>query len=204
MATNNAELMRQARESLKGKWWLAAEVTIIYIIITGVVHLIPKIGPFAGLIIGGPVVLGFMMFFLELSRNKNPKIDTIFYGFKKTFFGVSLLAYLLMVLFIFLWSLLLIVPGIIAAFSYSMTFFIISENDKMKATEAMKLSKKMMNGNKWKYFCLQLRFIGWGILSLITLGIGLIWFIPYIQTTNAKFYDDIKNNNPENKKNQIA
>lgn len=106
-----------------------------------------------------------------------------------------------MVLFIMLWSLLLIVPGIIAGFSYAMTFYILVENPKMKPMDILRSSKKMMRGNKWKLFCLSWRFFGWGLLCILTAGIGFFWLIPYMNTTFAKFYEDIKKNPaPEKKK----
>jgi uncharacterized membrane protein len=93
---------------------------------------------------------------------------------------------------ILLWLLLLIVPGIIAAISYSQTFFILAEDNTIRPSEAIEKSKKMMDGNKLKYFYLCLRFLGLGLLCILTLGIGFLWLAPYIQVTNAKFYDDIK------------
>jgi uncharacterized membrane protein len=99
-----------------------------------------------------------------------------------------------MFVFIILWMLLLIIPGIIAALSYSMTFYIIADDETMDAMEAIDKSKAMMDGYKWKYFCLALRFVGWALLCLLTLGIGFFWLMPYMQVTNAKFYEDVKAN----------
>lgn len=182
--------MKQARESLSGKWGLAVGAVLVYMVITGVLQSIPKIGPLAGLLVGGPMALGLVIFSLALSRNMGPKFEQIFEGFKR--YGISLRTYLLIVIFTLLWSLLLIVPGIIAALSYSMAMYIISENESMGAKEAIERSKKMMYGNKWKLFCLHLRFIGWGLLSILTLGVGFLWLIPYMQISTAKFYDDLK------------
>jgi uncharacterized membrane protein len=88
--------------------------------------------------------------------------------------------------------LLLIVPGIIAALSYSMTYFIIAENDSIGSLEAITKSKEMMRGNKWKLFCLCCRFLGWILLCILTIGIGFLWLYPYMMVSFAKFYDDIK------------
>jgi uncharacterized membrane protein len=99
-----------------------------------------------------------------------------------------------MVLFIVLWLLLLIIPGIIAAISYSMTFYILADDKSIKPMEAIDKSKKMMDGYKWKYFFLCLRFFGWALLCILTLGIGFLWLIPYINVSIAKFYDDVKEN----------
>ena len=72
-----------------------------------------------------------------------------------------------------------------------MTMFIISDDNKIGPFDAIKKSYYMMNGNKWKYFCMMCRFIGWYFLSLLTLGVGFLWLIPYVHMSNAKFYDDI-------------
>lgn len=101
-------------------------------------------------------------------------------------------AYWLMILFVVLWSLLLIIPGIIAAFSYAMVFFIIADDSSIGVSEALKKSKVMMKGYKWKYFCLSWRFLGWAILSVLSCGIGFLWLFPYMQISFAKFYEDLK------------
>ena len=85
-----------------------------------------------------------------------------------------------------------IIPGIIKAFAYSMTFYIMVDDKEIGANDAIEKSQKMMYGNKWKLFRLELRFFGWALLCILTLGIGFIWLIPYMQVTMVKFYDDIK------------
>jgi uncharacterized membrane protein len=101
-------------------------------------------------------------------------------------------AYLLVVLYIILWTLLLIVPGIIAALSYSMTFYILADEPAIKAEDALRKSKAMMDGYKLKLFYLCLWFFLLALLCVLTLGIGFLWFIPFVNVTMAKFYDDIK------------
>ncbi len=192
MKTENVVLMRMARESLKGKWGLAIGTFVVYMLIAVVLQFIEIVGPIASLIISGPFALGLTIFTLSISRNQDARLEQIFEGFNN--FGTALGAYLLMLLFIILWMLLLIVPGIIAAISYSMTFFILADDISIGAMEAIDKSKKMMYGYKWKYFCLGLRFIGWALLCILTLGIGFLWLMPYVQVSMAKFYDDLKAN----------
>ena len=98
----------------------------------------------------------------------------------------------LMVLFIALWSLLLVIPGIIKMFSYAMTPYILEENPELSANEAIDRSRAMMKGHKFDLFWLFLSFIGWGILCVFTLGIGTLWLTPYMQTSVAAFYEDVK------------
>lgn len=183
MATENRILMKQAREALTNKWGLA----ILTYLIVGI---IPSIGGPVGFIIAAPMSLGSAIFTLNLSRGKKVEFEQIFDGFKK--FEKALVAYLLIIVFIFLWSLLLIIPGIVAAIAYSQTFFLLADNPDLSGREAIAKSTILMQGKKWKYFCLILRFTGWFLLSLITFGIGFLFLTPYMQVSFAKFYDDIK------------
>jgi uncharacterized membrane protein len=190
MAITNSEITNQARESLSGKWGLAIGTFAIYALIVVAMQAIPKTGGLISLIVSGPLSLGIIIFSLSLSRNTNPHLEQMFYGFKR--FKDALVAYLLTTLFTMLWALLLLVPGIVAALSYTMTFYIMADDESISARDAIKKSKKMMNGYKWKMFCLDLRFLGWAILCIFTLGIGFIWLIPYMSVATAKFYEDIK------------
>jgi len=190
MKTENKVLMQQAWADLSGKWGMAALATLVYLLITVGIQYIPVMGPIASLIIGGPMALGLVIFILSISRKKEARVAQIFDGFNN--FGTALAAYLLVALFVILWLLLLIVPGIIAALAYSQTFFIIADDKDIRPMDALRKSKKMMYGYKWKLFCLGLRFIGWVLLSMLTLGILLLWIYPYMYVSYAKFYDDIK------------
>lgn len=190
MITENKLLMKQALESLKGKWGLTISAFLVYLLIVMGVSLVPFAGGVIVLFIGGAFALGISIFSLSISRGTEARLEQIFQGFNR--YGTSLAAYLLVGLFTALWTLLLIVPGIIAALSYSMTYYIIADDDSISATEAIDKSKELMYGYKWKLFCLELRFIGWALLGILTLGIGYLWLGPYIQISVAKFYDDIK------------
>ncbi len=193
--TENKELMRRAREALHGKWDIAVPAAMVYLLITAGASAFPGIPPLApvvSLIIGGPMMLGMTIFSLALARNQPATINMLFDGFKN--FGTALATHLLRTVFIVLWSLLLIVPGIIAALSYSQAFFLLAADPSLHAMEAIDKSKAMMYGYKWKLFCLCLRFFGWFLLCLLTAGIGFFWLVPYMQVTFAKFHDDLKSN----------
>ncbi len=200
--TENKVLMAKARESLKGKWGLAIGTTVVFMLITIGVQFIPVIGFIISMLISGAMSIGLAIFALSLSRKQDAKLSVIFDGFQK--FGVGLGAYLLMTLFVILWFVLLIIPGIIAAISYSMTYYIIAENDSIGPLEAITKSKEMMRGNKWKFFCLCFRFLGWALLCIITFGIGYLWLFPYMIVSFAQFYDDLKENNEVTVEPQIA
>jgi uncharacterized membrane protein len=190
MKTENKVLMQQAWADLSGRWGMTALATLIYLVIIIGIQNVPLLGPIASLIISGPMALGFTIFMLAISRKEETRIGQIFDGFKN--FGTALAAYLLIGLLVCLWLLLLIIPGIIAALAYSQTFFIIADNKDINPIDAIKRSTSMMYGHKWKLFCLGLRFIGWILLCILTLGILFLWITPYMYVSYAKFYDDIK------------
>ena len=183
----NHELMHRARADLSGKWGLSVGTVLVAGLIASLGGVLPIVGP---LILNPPLSMGLVLFFLSISRRQPAEMDQLFNGFKK--FGVSVLANLLASIFTLLWSILLIIPGIIAAYSYAMTFFIIADEDSIGPMKAIAKSKRMMKGHRWKLFCLQFRFLGWSILCLFTCGIGFLWLIPYSLVSHAHFYDEVK------------
>ena len=114
--------------------------------------------------------------------------------FKNTFHGYwkNVGASLLMVIFIILWSLLFIIPGVVKGLAYSLTPYILKDYPELSANQAINLSMKMMKGHKFDLFWLFLSFIGWSILCIFTLGIGYLWLMPYMMTTMAAFYQEVK------------
>ena len=141
-------------------------------------------------VLSSVISVGYSRFNLDLvDRRKEPELNTLFGYFKH--WKTTALARLLQSVYIFLWSLLLIIPGIIASYSYAMMPYILAEHPEMEPGEALKRSKEMMSGNRWRLFCLQISFIGWGMLRMLTLGIGNLWLTPYKQAATAAFYRDV-------------
>jgi uncharacterized membrane protein len=187
--TLNVTLMAQARECLAGHWWEAIGASALVALVSLASGAIPFIGWVLGLLLGGALQLGLVAYFVAVARRESPRIGKAFSGFDQ--FGRALPAYLLVLLFTFLWSLLLIVPGIIAAYRYSMTFYLINDDPKLGASEAIERSKAMMDGHKWRLFCLHFRFLGWILLAMLTCGLGMLVVLPYLLTSVARFYDDL-------------
>ncbi len=185
------ELKGNAKRALCHHWSTSIIVCIIAITLYTAPGLISEKPNILFLLLPGPVSFGLSLYFLKLSRGESAKLTLIFQGFKH--FVRSLCIYLL------LWALILIIPGIVMSLSYSQVFFILADNPELPCTEAMRISKNMMQGYKWNYFMLQLSFLPWGICCLLTLGIGFLWLMPYIKTSNANFYLKVKANyNPLN------
>ena len=141
------------------------------------------------LVLGGAVSLGYARFNLNLVDGQPPRFDDLFSQFHRIWPAFCLK--FLTGLFVVLWSLLFIVPGILASFSYAMAPYILTENPDMTAREAIAASKEMMRGNRWRLFCLGFSFIGWAILAALTLGIGTLWLRPYEEAAQAAFYRDL-------------
>lgn len=192
---SRGELKQEALQQLKGNWGKAVAVALIVMAVGILISLVPKVGDLIQFIVAGPLTLGMVAFFLRLIRREPYEVQDIFSGFTR--FVPSFLLYLLSAVFVFLWSLLLIVPGIIAGLRYAMSFYIMNDHPELTAMEAIERSKQMMYGHKWRYFVLQLSFIGWGLLCVLTLGIGLLWLIPYMAATTANFYEDLSRSMPE-------
>lgn len=183
---------RQAAwEKLRGKWGTMAIATLIYALIMGACGALSLIyiGGIAALFLTGAFTLGLAIMGLAVARMQEVRAAQLFDGFKN--YGSSLALFLLITIFTALWSLLLVIPGIIKAYSYSMSWYILADNPQMGANEARKQSMTYMNGNKWRLFCLHFSFIGWMLLGILTFGILYFWIIPYMQTAQAEFYRDI-------------
>ncbi len=141
-------------------------------------------------ILGSVVDVGYSKFNLDLvDRRQEPVLGTLF-GYFRNWKTVTL-ATLLQTVYIFLWSLLLVIPGIVASYSYAMTGYILAENQDLSPSQAIEASKQMMEGNRWRLFCLNISFIGWDILAALTLGIGSLWLNPYKRAATAAFYREV-------------
>jgi len=218
MFIERAEMKRNAKMSLKGRWGFAIGAMVLYYVIEMVITLIAQ-SPFAetmalyqyydsqgisytpdmGVLIGNyimtvvallivsPIMVGWFGITLKISRNEEGKIRDLFYYIPHFFKVVGL--YLLIFVKTFLWSLLLFVPGIIASLNYSQAYYILIQNPDIGIVEAIEESKRMMKGNKWRLFVLELSFIGWMLLMLCTFGLLGFWLIPYMSVTFANFHN---------------
>ena len=140
-------------------------------------------------VLGSFIGVGYAKFNLNLVDKKNAAFETLFEYFSH--WKTTTIAKLLRALYVFLWSLLFIIPGIVAGFSYAMTDYILAEDPELTADEAISQSKSLMMGNKWRFFCLQFSFIGWDILATLAFGIGHLWLTPYKQAAYAAFYREV-------------
>ena len=212
----------KARQMLRGKWGNAVLVSFVAAILGGLVmgsigfsvdeEVVAKLPQMirryfevmvsisgtlsvVTFILGGTVRLGYCKYLLNLHDGKPADIKDLFSEFGR--FRDGFVLNLLTSLYVFLWGLLFIIPGIVATFKYAIAPFILLENPGMKPKEAIQASKERMYGYKERLFGLGLSFIGWGLLNLMTLGIGSLWLVPYMNTAYAAFYRSLCPRKPE-------
>lgn len=161
-------------------------------------------GGIIGAIIGALFSSGISWTYLDLLRGHRNDIapgPDAFRAFRGAFIGGVIALAVLITIFTGLWSLLFVIPGIVKSYSYSQSYFIyydlLSETGQApRVLDTITASRRLMNGNKGRLFWLDLTFIGWHLLALLTLGIGYLWLNPYISATKAAFYDDLSKNTP--------
>lgn len=182
----NREIRSSARYALKGNWMQAVLATLVFTLISCAAV------SFLGLLIACPLEFGFSLCFLRLIRGEDSSemVGGQFSVFSQ--YGRYLGGSLLVALYTLLWTLLLIIPGIVKGYAYAMTPYVMNDHPELDAMDCIYESRMMMRGHKWKLFCLDLSFIGWAILCLFTLGIGFLWLQPYMEASHAKFYEEIK------------
>lgn len=188
---DRSKLKQTALLLLRGNWEWAVILSLLTAIIAGLIAGATK---GIGSIIAGLITAGYAFTFLDLVAGKKETnyFSAMFSAFTNSRLLPVFLTWLLQTIFVLLWTILLIVPGIIKALAYSQAFFIakdmVDSGREVQATEAITKSKQLMDGHKWEFFVLQLSFLGWAILCIFTCGIGFLWLRPYMQTTNALYY----------------
>ncbi|MDD2229667.1 MAG: DUF975 family protein [Candidatus Cloacimonetes bacterium] len=183
------EIRAEARRLLTGQWNNCAIIMFVYFLLQSGISAIPRVGWIGSLAIAGPLALGLATTYLNLVKGYKFGIDTLFRGSED--FMRSFVAGILVYVYTILWTLLFIVPGIIASLSYSMTFFILHDNPQISAQDAIKRSKEMMVGHKTELFMLMLSFFGWFILGIIGFGIPFFWIGAYFYTSATLFYQNL-------------
>ena len=208
----NSELRAQARERLEGKWGTFVLMTFLMLVIQTILQIPGYIGSLLEILspenvlaslsfsnisnilslLALPLSWGLTVSLLRNHREESVDLENLFDGFRGGRYTRVFCALFLVNLFTFLWTLLLIIPGIMKAFSYALTPYIIMDEPELTARQAITRSCEIMEGRRWKLFCLSLSFIGWGILCLLTFGIGFLWLVPYMNASIAAFYEDAR------------
>lgn len=250
-----------ARQALKGKWGVAVAVGFVANLLTGGVAVsgtgsgaaegsgylsfvnqdafvfvltVMAVSSLLALVIGGAVQLGWFGFHTKLVKGEEVRFGDLFSNFHRLWTGFAMK--FVVGLFVLLWSLVLVIPGIvamtamgvinvdpildtqtadmsmtmvtmaaqiilavavlsfpgiIAQYRYAMVPYLMAEFPELKIMDAIRESKRLMKGNKWRLFCLQISFFGWSLLAVLSCGIGNLWLIPYMYTAEALFYMEV-------------
>ncbi len=194
---NRSELKMRAKQSLAGNWGTAIIVMIVYMLVNS---LLGSTG--IGALVTGLVGVGYVSFYLSILRAKGASLESCISAITDNI-GTKFVSTLLVSLYTFLWSLLFVIPGIVKGYAYAMTPYILIDRPELSATEAIDESQKMMDGHKMDLFILELSFIGWILLSMVTCGIAIFYVEPYMSATRAAFYLELKGPDPVPEEEQI-
>lgn len=201
---DTAELKSRAKEQIRGKWGIAIGTVLVANIILEVdvaYKVTSKLGveglsyslDLISLLLGGVISVGLCRFLLNMAtRREEARFETLFSGFN--IYLKTLGLNILITLAVFAGTLLFIIPGIIVSLMFSQAFYILSEDPSKSITKCINESVNLMSGHKLELFYLELTFIGWWLISAITLGIAALWVSPYQKLTEANFYLYLKNN----------
>ena len=191
--------MKSTCEEIRGRAWKALEgngnywYAVLLILIIGAISAVGGMSGGIVTLLALPMSFAYNVEILKLDREgKKPQIENIFYVYRDNL-EKSFLVMFLVTLFICLWMLLLIIPGIVMAYAYSMSVYVSHDNPDLSAMDAIKKSRELMNGHKWELFVLDLSFIGWILLCCLTCGVGFLFLQPYIDTAHAEFYRELIN-----------
>lgn len=190
MNTENWEHLRSSIET-----WLGPEVVSLLAALIAAIISMTLLVSITLFFVGSAVELGYNDYYVRLYKSREtPALSGLFSRF--SIFGRALWLRVLMMLKILAWTLLFIVPGIIATYRYAMAPYLMAENPELTASEAIEKSKAMMDGNKGRLFCLELSFIGWFLLAALTMGIGYIFLTPYVKAAVTAFYMELSGRLP--------
>jgi uncharacterized membrane protein len=197
------ELKNEALATLRGKWTQPVLAALIVMLVSAFTQggnqtksaVFVTLGFLVALLVACNLQFGFEVAMLRFRRGREDSVNEMLAaGFKEDYgrvLGISLLR----AVFICLWALLLIVPGIIKAYAYSMTAYIAEDNPELGPKECLDQSQAMMQGHKMDLFILDLSYIGWILLGFVSFGIGFLWISPWMEMAHIRFYEELKDGN---------
>ena len=196
------ELKQNAKKCMREQALNPILVTLVYTLVAIAISLLGGILgatiliPFILSLASVAVQIGYVYYCMKVAKREQGAYADLAYLIQDWRFGLKIVVLSFVInLFVSLWSLLLFVPGVIKAISYSQAIMIMLENPNMDIMTAIKESQRMMNGHKMEYFVLDLSFIPWMLLVTLTFGIASLWVSPYMQITMVNYYNVLKNPN---------
>ena len=187
---NLIELMRESREKLKQHWLIAAFICFIYAFLVGAPSELNTYGNLLSLLLAGPLQLGMSIYFLNIFYDKPASIENLIEGFKPLL--KVLLLYFLISTATLIGFMLLVIPGVIISLGLSMSYYIFIEEPELTIEEILKKSWKLTDGYKMELFILQIRFIPWYVLGILSFFVGVFFVLPWHQLTLINYYTFLK------------
>ena len=172
-------------------WTNLVLATLIVVAISALSQFVGYVALLVAILLSLPLSYTYDVAFLRFVRTDNNDAIPQLFSYFNSGMGRAIAVPLLMGIFVWLWTLLLIIPGIIMSLAYAMSNFVAADHPELDAVDCIRQSREIMKGHKWQLFCLNLSFLGWAILCVFTLGIGVLWLAPYKNTSMAEFYQDI-------------
>lgn len=186
MNWSRAELKTQAKRYISQDYWLVFLVSLL-IMVTGDIHQVVLVSLVIRIFLGAPIEVGGRKYYLQLFEGQKD-LGIIGFGFQSENYHSIVVTMFFRWLYIFLWTLLLIVPGLIKMYAYRMVPYILAENPTIGHERALELSNDMTRGEKWDMFVLDLSFSGWFLLGALAFGVGILFVQPYFDATHAQLY----------------
>ncbi len=185
---NRAELKSRARTQLGGG--IFANAWLMSVVLMLIVSAISYFANAITLLLAGFIGVATMAFFKNVVRNSTGDLNTAFSSLKQDIGGTLLLG-ILQTVFVALWSLLFVIPGIVKTYAYSMAYYLKDEHPEWDWRQCLSESQRLMNGHKMELFILDLSFIGWYIVGSLALGAGTLWVSAYHNTTRVNYFEDL-------------
>lgn len=163
--------------------WLSQPIIRVPALVAGFIGIVIAL---VGLVLDA----GYVVYAMNVRKGQTAPYATLFDGF--VFAGKLILLNIVVSVFVFLWSILFLFPGIIAAYRYRFAIYNLCDDPSIGVMEALNMSKAQTRGHKWQLFVLDISFIGWNFLCALTMGILSIWIMPYVQQTDIGYFEAIK------------
>ncbi len=190
---NNSEIRARARQQLGDN--IFAETWLFGLIVCFIISTLTSMATsfIIGILVVGPLTFSQTYMFMARTRGKEKfDIMDIAQGFTNGQFVRTTLLLLLQAAFLFLWSLLLVIPGIIKSYSYRLAFYVAADRPDLSVNECLAESARLMRGHKWRAFCMDLVMFLWSLVGSCVCGIGTLWVAPYREAAMANFYEDLR------------
>lgn len=189
-AASNRVQSTTSEVTVEGAGVSPEQAAFLAAVVLGVIFTVGIVGSIVHALLANPIEVGGRRFFEKNANDPTTQFNTMFEGFQD--YGRVLVTMLIRDVFILLWTLLLIIPGAMKAYSYRLVPYLVKDRPELSPMEVLAESQALMRGNRWQAFVMDLSFIGWLLLGVATLNLGnIFWTNPYMNATDAALYQEL-------------